>query len=66
MTASRKVAISVSLDESQVEQLDEISRRTKIARSVLVREGVKAIVARYEEQLSLPLGADISHTFRGL
>lgn len=49
--ANRKISISVSLDSYQVERLDEISERTKIPRSVLIREGVQNIIEKYEEQL---------------
>ena len=51
----RKLAISVSLDSTQIERLDEISRRTKIPRSVLVREGVQTLLDSYDSQLDLPL-----------
>ena len=53
--SSSKKPISVSLDEDQIERLDELSRRTRIPRSVLVREGVEAVLSRYETQLALPL-----------
>ena len=53
--SSTKKPISVSLEEDQVERLDELSRRTRIPRSVLVREGVESVLTRYETQLALPL-----------
>lgn len=56
MTMTRKISISVSLEPHQIERLDEISKKTKVPRSVLVREGVQNIIGKYEEQLGLPLG----------
>lgn len=53
--ATLKKPISVSLDEEQIERLGELSKRTRIPRSVLVREGVEAVLTRYETQLALPL-----------
>lgn len=55
--ATLKRPISVSLDEEQIERLDDLSKRTRIPRSVLVREGVEAVLARYETQLALPLAS---------
>jgi metal-responsive CopG/Arc/MetJ family transcriptional regulator len=51
---NNKFSISVSLDREQIEHLDIISERTKISRSVLIREGVKSIIKIYKEQLDLP------------
>ncbi|MCH8295752.1 ribbon-helix-helix domain-containing protein [Candidatus Poribacteria bacterium] len=48
---SRKVTVSFSLDPSLLKHLDKICQRTKIPRSVLVREGIEEIIKRYETQL---------------
>jgi len=56
MAMTRKISISVSLEPHHIERLDEISKKTKIPRSVLVRKGVQNIIGKYEEQLGLTLG----------
>jgi predicted DNA-binding protein len=56
MTAQKR-PVSISLAEDQIERLSELSRRTRIPRSVLVREGVEVVLERYETQLPLPLAA---------
>ena len=49
----RKQTATVSLEIGQIERLNEISRKTKIPRSVLVREAVDKVLDQYEGQLEL-------------
>jgi metal-responsive CopG/Arc/MetJ family transcriptional regulator len=51
---ARKQSISVSLEDQQVEYLNGISKKTKIPRSVLVREAVESLIEKYSDQLGLP------------
>jgi metal-responsive CopG/Arc/MetJ family transcriptional regulator len=53
--ASNKQAVSISLDAEQIRRLDAVTQRTRISRSVLVREAVDVVLARYEPQMSLDL-----------
>ncbi len=49
----RKIACTVALDLSQIERIDQISKRTRISRSELVREALDGVLAKYEDQLKL-------------
>ena len=48
-----KQTTTVSLDIEQIEKLNDISRRTKIPRSVLIREAVDRVLDQYKTQLEL-------------
>lgn len=49
----RKVTCTVALDITQVERIDQISKRTRISRSELVREALDSVLAKHEEQMLL-------------
>lgn len=53
MKQVKKMAMSVALTPQQSERLMEISEKTKILRSTLIREGIDLIIAQYERQLGL-------------
>ena len=50
---ARKIICSVALDLDQLERIDTISRKTRISRSELIREGLATVLRRHEEQLRL-------------
>ncbi len=49
----RKTPVSFTVDIEQLERLDAISQRTKIPKSVLVRQGIDQILQAYEGQMPL-------------
>ena len=53
--AANKKAVSFSLGPDQIARLDAVARRTRIPRSVLVREALDKILDEYETQYSLDL-----------
>jgi len=50
-----RVSVTFSLSPRQIQLLDRLARRTKVAKSVYVREAVDAVLKRYRELLD---GAD--------
>jgi len=44
---TRKVPVTISLEVRQLDDLDDIVERTRIPRSVLIREGVEWVLSRY-------------------
>ena len=54
-----KQNVSISLDGGKLATLDEIAEKTRIKRSVLIEEGVDAIIAKYQPQLKLHLGRHV-------
>jgi predicted DNA-binding protein len=52
MPANNKTA-SFSLRADQVQRLEEVARKTRISRSVLVREALDRVLDEYETQLPL-------------
>lgn len=44
----RKITASVTLELEQLERLHAVSDRTRINRSVLIREGIDEVLRRYE------------------
>jgi metal-responsive CopG/Arc/MetJ family transcriptional regulator len=54
--SERMGTITVSLSPRQIQELDEICERTRIKRSVLMREVVDEVIARYKK---LPGGGNI-------
>jgi hypothetical protein len=57
--ARLKQNVSISLDKDKLATLNEIAERTKIKRSVLIEEGVDAIINKYQPQLRLHLGRQV-------
>ncbi len=51
----RKTPVSFTVDIEQLERLDLLSQRTKIPKSVLVRQGIDQILEAYKDQLELPV-----------
>ena len=49
----RKQTATVSLEIEQIEKLNEISKKTRIPKSVLVREALDKVLEEYETQLKL-------------
>ena len=49
----RKVAVTISLESKQLDDLNEIVGRTRINRSVLIREGIDWIVQKYSGRKAL-------------
>ncbi len=49
----RKTPVSFTVDIEQLERLDLISQRTRIPKSVLVRQGIDHILEAYKDQLQL-------------
>jgi len=47
---TRRVKYSLYLDASQVAELNEISKRTKIPASVIAREGIDLILKKYQSK----------------
>ncbi len=52
----RKVPVSVSFDLRLLEELDRISAKTKIPRSVLIRDAVASYIETTQPQRELPIG----------
>ncbi|MCC6156934.1 MAG: ribbon-helix-helix domain-containing protein [Deltaproteobacteria bacterium] len=51
----RKIPVSVSFDPNLLEELDRISARTKIPRSVLIRDAVASYIEYLQPQRELPI-----------
>ena len=49
----KKQTATVSLEIEQIHKLNEISKKTRIPKSVLVREAVDKVLEQYETQLKL-------------
>jgi predicted DNA-binding protein len=49
----KKQTATVSLEIEQIQKLNEISKKTRIPKSVLVREAVDKVLEQYETQLKL-------------
>lgn len=47
----KKVSTTVYLEPEQVEQLAELSKRTKVPQSVYIRRGVNMILDLHKEEL---------------
>jgi metal-responsive CopG/Arc/MetJ family transcriptional regulator len=46
----RKVTCTVSLELSEIERLENISRRTRLSRSELIRQALAILFVKYEKQ----------------
>ena len=53
----KKISTTIYITEEQDEGLKELSRRTKVPVSVYIREGIDAVLNKYQEVLpgQLPL-----------
>jgi metal-responsive CopG/Arc/MetJ family transcriptional regulator len=46
----RKVTCTVSLELSEIDRLENISRHTRLSRSELIRQALATLFAKYEKQ----------------
>jgi metal-responsive CopG/Arc/MetJ family transcriptional regulator len=46
----RKVTCTVSLELSEIDRLENISRQTRFSRSELIRQALATLFAKYEKQ----------------
>jgi metal-responsive CopG/Arc/MetJ family transcriptional regulator len=46
----RKVTCTVSLELSEIDRLENISRQTRLSRSELIRQALAVLFAKYEKQ----------------
>ncbi len=46
-----KKLISVYIDEKQIERLAQLSAKTRVPRSVYIRDGLEFILDKFEKQL---------------
>jgi hypothetical protein len=46
----RKVTCTVSLELSEIDRLESISRRTRLSRSELIRQALAVLFAKYDKQ----------------
>ncbi len=54
---NRKVTASVTLELEQLERIDDLARRSGLNRSVLVRDAIDVVLARYEKKAAAPARA---------
>ena len=45
-----KILASIYLEIPQLERLDELSAKTRVAKSAYIREGIDLLLQKYEEQ----------------
>jgi len=48
-----KKLISVYIDEKQIERLAKLSAKTRVPRSVYIRDGLEFILDKFEKQLKV-------------
>ena len=49
----RKIVISVPVEPEQLTKLQLLSQRTKVPKSIYIREGIDRILDHYKDQLEL-------------